>query len=106
MASPPLPVQPAPASQTERLFPTLTPVQMERIAAHGRRRAITRGEVLVETGDTDVPFFVVVSGKIDALRVADGAETLIVTHGPGQFSGEAIMITGRRAMGRRRGREP
>jgi thioredoxin reductase (NADPH) len=62
--------------------------------------------VLVESGDTDVPFFVVVTGQIEAVRVADGTETLIVTHGPGQFSGEAIMITGRRAMGRLRVKEP
>src|SRR5580692_11309291 len=90
----------------ERLFPELTSAQMARIAARGRRRTIARGEVLVEVGDKDVPFFVVVSGEVQALRPSGAIETLIVSHGPGQFSGEAIMITGRRAMGQLRVSEP
>ncbi len=56
------------------------------------------GEVLVDVGDKDMPFFVVVSGEVQALRVAGATE--VVAHGPGQFSGEGIMITGRRAMER------
>jgi thioredoxin reductase (NADPH) len=94
------------ASRTERLFPTLTSAQVARIATLGRRRPVARGEVLVEVGDKDVPFFVVVSGEVQALRPSGATETLIVAHGPGQFSGEAIMLTGRRAMGRLRVSEP
>jgi thioredoxin reductase (NADPH) len=93
-------------SHMERLFPTLTSAQMARIATRGRRRAIARGEVLVDVGDHDVPFFVVVDGEIQAVRPTGATEILIVAHGPGQFSGEAIMITGRRAMGRLRATEP
>jgi len=94
----------------ERLFPTLTSVQMARIAARGRRRTIALGEVLVEVGDKDTPFFVVVSGavsgELQAPRPSGATETLVVAHGPGQFSGEASMISGRRAMGRLRASEP
>jgi len=78
---------------------------MARVAARGRRRPIARGDVLVDVGDQNVPFFAVVSGEIQALRPSGATETLIVAHGPGQFSGEAIMITGRRAMGRLRASE-
>ncbi len=92
-------------SRLERLFPTLTSAQMARVGARGRRRPIARGDVLVDVGDQNVPFFVVVSGEIQALRPSGATETLIVAHGPGQFSGEAIMITGRRAMGRLRASE-
>jgi thioredoxin reductase (NADPH) len=99
---PQVPLRPTAPSPEERLFPTLTPEQITRIAAHGRRRAIARGEVLVEVGDKVVPFFVLVSGEIQVLRPADGTETLIVTHRAGQFSGEGNMITGRRALGRLR----
>jgi len=106
-SNPHLPLSPASPSQAERLFPTLTSAQMARIAARGRRRTIAGGEILVDVGDHDVPFFVVVSGEIQALRPNDdGTEILIVAHGPGLFSGEAIMITGRRAMGRLRVSEP
>ena len=40
----------------------LTAPQIARLAAHGRRRSIARGDVLIEVGDKDLPFFVVVSG--------------------------------------------
>jgi hypothetical protein len=70
-------------SRMEQLFPTLTSAQMARIAARGRRRAIARGEVLVEAGDIDVPFFAVVGGEVQALRPAGATEILIVAHGPG-----------------------
>jgi thioredoxin reductase (NADPH) len=96
----------AAAQRPERLFPTLTDKQIARIAAHGRRRAIARGEVLVEIGDRGAPFFVVVSGEVQALRPSGATEMLLVAHGPGQFSGEAVMLTGRRAMGRLRVSEP
>ena len=93
-------------SRPERVFPTLTPKQVARIAAHGHRRSTTRGEVLVEVGDRAVPFFVVVVGEIEVLRPGTAAETLIVKHRAGQFSGEGNMITGRRAMARLRISEP
>src|SRR5688500_6637590 len=79
---------------------------MARIAAHGRRRRTVRGEVLVEIGDRPVPYFVVVSGEIQVLGPSDALETLIVTHQSGQFSGEAAMISGRRALARLRVGEP
>jgi thioredoxin reductase (NADPH) len=72
------------------------------MAAHGRRRPTVAGEVLVEVGDQAVPIFVVVSGEVQALRPTDRGETLIVSHHAGQFSGEASIISGRRALGRLR----
>ena len=95
-----------PSTRLERLFPTLTSAQIARVAARGRRRAVTRDEILVEVGDKEVPFFLVISGKEQAMRPSGDAETLIVAHGPGQFSGEAVMITGRRAIGRLRVNAP
>ncbi|HTM23566.1 MAG TPA: FAD-dependent oxidoreductase [Vicinamibacterales bacterium] len=102
-------VQPLPLTSTpnrERLFPTLTQAQIQRIAAHGRRRAIAPGEVLVDVGARVVPFFVVTAGEIQVLRPAGGSETLIVAHRAGQFSGEGNMLTGRRALVRMRVSEP
>jgi thioredoxin reductase (NADPH) len=106
MNSSDLPLQSATPSRREQAFPTLTTAQIQRIAAHGRARAIARGDVLVEVGAKVVPFFVVNSGEIQVLRPSGGSETLIVTHRPGQFSGEANMITGRRALMRVRVSEP
>jgi thioredoxin reductase (NADPH) len=97
---PPLMAVAVTLSRPDRVFPTLTPEQVGRIATHGRRRATTRGEVLVEVGDKAAPVFVVISGELQAVRPTDRGETLIVRHRAGQFSGEANMITGRRALGR------
>ena len=93
-------------SRPDRVFPTLTPEQVSRIAAHGRRRSTTQGDVLVDVGDQAVPVFVVISGELQVLRPAEGGETLIVRHQAGQFSGEANMISGRRALARLRVSEP
>lgn len=93
-----LPVESAQSLPRERLFPTLTPAQIQRIVAHGRRRPITRGEVLVEVGQKAASFFAVLAGEVQILRPSGATETLIVTHRAGEFLGEANMLTGRRTL--------
>ena len=88
------------------MFPTLTPAQIARIAAHGGERAIARGDVLVEAGDPTVPFFVVRSGEIEIVRPSSLGDALVAVHGPGKFTGEANMILGRRSLTRARATEP
>ena len=56
------------------------------------------GEVLVEQGDSTVPFFVVVSGELEVVRPCGAVETLVTIHGPGEFTGEVNMLSGRRSM--------
>jgi thioredoxin reductase (NADPH) len=85
-------------SGIERVFPTLTPAQVERIAAHGRVRQIRPGEVLVQPGDQIVPFFVVTSGGVEIVRPSSANETLVALYGPGQFTGEVNMLSGRPAL--------
>jgi thioredoxin reductase (NADPH) len=92
-------------SGIERMVPTLTPAQVERIAAHGRMRSIRAGEVLVEQGQQTVPFFVVSTGQIEIVRPSATTETLVVLYGPGQFTGEVNMLSGRPAMLRVRVKE-
>src|SRR5207249_1762432 len=95
---------PAPpiTSRVEHIFPKLTGSQMVRIAAHGRVRKMQSGEVLVEQGDSGVPFFVVRSGELEIVQPSGRTETLITAHGPGQFTGEVNMISGRRSLVRMR----
>jgi thioredoxin reductase (NADPH) len=92
-------------SGVERTFPTLTPAQVERIAAHGRVRQIQPGEVLVEPGDKIVPFFVVTAGGVEIVRPSSASETLVVLYRPGQFTGEVNMLSGRPALLRVRASE-
>ena len=103
MADAPSPT-PVLASRSEHVFPTLTPVQIARIAAHGHVRAIREGEILVESGDAVVPFFVVTAGEVEIVRPSRSGDTLVTIHAPGQFTGEVNMISGRRALFRARAR--
>ncbi|MGH9408825.1 MAG: FAD-dependent oxidoreductase, partial [Vicinamibacterales bacterium] len=82
----------------ERMFPRLTPDQIARIAPHGSPRVLRPGEILFRPGDLSVPVFVVRRGGIDIVRTTDGAETLVVSHGPGSFTGEANALLGRPAL--------
>lgn len=97
--TPPLPPI---TSRLDHIFPNLTAAQMARIAAHGRVRPIERGQILVQQGDSTVPFFLVKSGEIEIVRPYGSTETLITVHGPSQFTGEVNMLSGRRSMVRMR----
>jgi thioredoxin reductase (NADPH) len=93
---------PLSSSRAEQIFPELTPAQIARVAAHGRMRDVKPGEVLIEQGDSPVPFFVVVSGELEVVRPSGATETLVTVHGPGQFTGEVSTLSGRRALFRTR----
>ena len=93
-------------SRAEQIFPVLTPAQIGRIAAIGRTRATSSGEVLVEQGDGAIPFFVVVSGELEAVRPTATTETLITVFRAGQFTGEVNTLSGRRALARIRACQP
>lgn len=94
------------ASHQALMFPTLTPAQIARIAAHGVVRPIARGEVLIEAGDSNVSFFVVTAGEVEIIRPSSLGDMLVAVHGRGQFTGEANMILGRRSLMRARVSEP
>src|SRR4051794_29496885 len=81
-------------------LPTLTAEQIARAARHGRRRTTVQGEVLFEPGERAVPTFVVVSGDLQVMLPTDARQAVILTYGPGQFSGEVNAINGRPAIAR------
>src|SRR5260370_27998289 len=104
MAEPTTPL-PLTCSLADQIFPTLTSVQIERVDTHVRTRAVRSGEVLVEQGDRAIPFFVVISGELEAVRPTCATETLITTFRAGQFTGEINTLSGRRALARIRARQ-
>ena len=97
---------PLTSSRIEKIFPKLIPAQIDRIAAHGRIRSVQPGEVLIEQGDTSVPFFVVITGEVEIVRPFDAYETLVTVHGSGEFTGEVNMLSGRRSFFRARATKP
>jgi thioredoxin reductase (NADPH) len=101
------PIAPLPltSSRPEQIFPTLTSAQIRRIGAHGQRRKVRKGEILVEQGDKAIPFFVVLAGELEAVRPRSGSDTLITIFRAEQFTGEVNTLSDRRALARIRVRE-
>jgi thioredoxin reductase (NADPH) len=89
----------------EHIFPTLNATQIARVSAHGKTRAVQAGEVLVEPGDNNLPFFLVTLGAMEILRPTCEGEDPVVVFQAGQFSGELGILSGRRSMVRARMRE-
>ena len=52
------------------------------------------GERLISVGDRAMKFFIVKSGKIEILDYSGDEPRIIVTHGPGQFTGDVSHLTG------------
>ena len=80
------------------MFPQLTPAQMARVAAHGRLRSVQQGEVLFGAGDRVESFFVVTAGRVEIVRPSGSGEEPVAVYGPGQFTGEVSILSGRRAL--------
>ena len=83
-------------------FPVLTAEQINRLRPLSKVREVKAGDILFELGDSDIPFFVLLSGSMEIVQPDLHGERLIVKHEAGQFSGEMTMISGRRGLVRGR----
>jgi thioredoxin reductase (NADPH) len=93
------------AAAVDHVFPTLSAEHIARVARCGRRRHVEEGEVLLEAGTANPRCYVVTSGSLEILRPSREGETLLTVAGPGQFTGEANVLTGRSSLARIRARE-
>lgn len=87
-------------------FPVLTAAQISRVRAGGKLRRVEKGEILFEPGDTNVPFFVLLSGSMEIVQPDLKGEEPVAKHGPGEFTGEMTMMSGRRLLVRGRVTDP
>ncbi|MGB0008877.1 MAG: FAD-dependent oxidoreductase [Candidatus Sulfotelmatobacter sp.] len=83
-------------------FPVLTADQINRIRPSSKVRKVEVGDILFEPGDSDIPFFVLLSGSLEIVQPSLNGEQLIVKHEPGEFTGEITMISGRSSLVRGR----
>jgi thioredoxin reductase (NADPH) len=97
--------QPLPGSSPDDMFPVLTAEQQARVLAHGRSRHVKSGEIVVEPNAQGTKFFVVVAGKLDLLQLSDDRKAVVAVCGPGMFTGELNVLTGRRGLVRIRAAE-
>jgi thioredoxin reductase (NADPH) len=92
------PIIPSANARADKIVPTLTDAQIARIAPYGRARRVQRGEVLVEPGARTARFFVVTAGQIEIVRLSGATEELLALYGPGMFTGELTLLSGRRGL--------
>jgi len=87
-------------------FPILSAAQIDRIRPYGKARSVRAGEILFEAGQQGIPCFVVLSGELEILMMRLAGEQVVVTFGPGGFSGEMVLISGARSLSRGRVAKP
>jgi thioredoxin reductase (NADPH) len=78
--------------------PIVTELQIERIRLFAKTREVSADQVLYQPNDDTPPVFVVLSGAITILAITAGQDQVITTYRAGQFSGELLMISGRRSI--------
>ena len=80
-----------------RAFPALTEEQIDRIRPLGRIRQVRSGDILIKPSDTVIPFYVLLSGRMEIVQPSLDGERTIALHEPGGFTGEMTMLSGARS---------
>jgi thioredoxin reductase (NADPH) len=78
--------------------PILSAEQIDRIRVFATPRQAAAGEILYNPGDDTPPLFVVLTGAIKVVSVGGGQDRTVTIYTAGQFSGELLMISGRRSI--------
>jgi thioredoxin reductase (NADPH) len=87
-------------------FLQLTDAELAALKQLGVRRAVAAGEYLYREGDPGYDFYVVLSGAVEIVVRAEGAERIIARHPAGRFLGELNLLTGQRVFVSARVAEP
>jgi thioredoxin reductase (NADPH) len=78
----------------EQMFPKLSPAQIARLQAHGKRADTRAGDVLVEPGQSHRSLLVVLAGSLELSLPGPHGDELITTMQPGDFAGEMSTLRG------------
>jgi thioredoxin reductase (NADPH) len=80
-------------------FPTLSEDQVSRLRRVGTTKTVAAGETLYSQGQINVPFYVLLSGRLEAVYPRRSGEARLVTfYEKYNFTGEATLLTGRRTL--------
>src|ERR1700733_2466694 len=77
--------------------PTLTTSQIDQIRTVAGVRTVHEGDVLYRPSQAEIPLFVVISGQVSISRPGEH-EKVVAVRGPGQFTGEMSLISGKRSL--------
>jgi thioredoxin reductase (NADPH) len=78
----------------EAAFPQLNEAELALVKSVATSCDYSEGETIFRPGQAEIDFYVVESGGMEIRNPADDGR-LIVTHKPGQFSGDIDVLTGR-----------
>jgi thioredoxin reductase (NADPH) len=79
-----------------QMFPRLESAEIERVRRFGELRSYAAGEALARVGEKAPGLTIILSGKLEITRRDEaGRSVLIVSHGPGEFTGELAQLAGR-----------
>src|SRR5690348_5055248 len=102
------PLIPSALDARTQAFPVLTTAQINQVRQVSKVRHVEPGEILFAPEDTNVPFFVMLSGAMEIVQPPPlfpfgfrddlAVERPIAKHGPGEFTGEITMISGQRCI--------
>ena len=83
----------------DQIYPTLDPLEIERVRRFGNVRSFAAGESLWTVGQVAPGLMVILTGKV-AVTERDQFDNHkpIVVHGPGNFLGELALLSGRPAL--------
>ncbi|MEM7165137.1 MAG: FAD-dependent oxidoreductase [Planctomycetota bacterium] len=79
-------------------FPSLTEEQLAEIQAIGEVVEFSSGDSLITHGERGYSFFAIRQGEVRIVEECEAGDTLIATLGPGTFTGDVDMLTGRSAV--------
>jgi thioredoxin reductase (NADPH) len=93
--APPPPWAAGTEHRQHELYPELNDEQINIVRQYGEEREVADGTLLWNIGDRNCEFFLVLEGALEIFRRTDRGEHVIVTHGPGRYSGETVTLSGR-----------
>jgi thioredoxin reductase (NADPH) len=92
-------------TRRDQMFPKLSEAQIARLTPYAERLTVRAGEIIFDQGDAGRGVHVVLSGSLEIVRPGLTGDDPIIVHQPGQFTGEANVLSGRRSLVRGRMRE-
>ncbi len=80
------------------LFPRLTQAHLTLLRQRGVSRRTVATEILFDRETQEHGLFIVLSGSVELVGVANGQEAVLSELAPGEFTGELTQLSGRRSL--------
>jgi signal transduction histidine kinase len=80
--------------EERRLFPLLTPEQIEMLSGYGEQVEFAPGDMLFEQGKHPYHFWVILDGEVRITKRLGDEEMLLTVHKAGEFAAEVSILSG------------